>query len=248
MKNAMLALCLRSIMISLTIVCSGLSDSSFIASRQSDEPEISSNVLAIYAPVLESWRSAIGENFGYSEETPDVKTYPYICQALPNEFKQMRYAYYDIDDNGTAELFIATFHSLGYYHIADVFAIYDAKPIRLFEGVEDRGFWSRNWLDFSQDGKSLIVRASGGAPYTDIDFYKISENGYQVERIEGLTTYNPDDLDDFTPYYHLPDGTHKIADDMDKIVEKYYDKRYLDEEHFEHFSDFHMKLEWYKIV
>ena len=192
----------------------------------------------IYSPVLDSWKKAIQENFGYSEET-NVKPYPFICQSLPNEFSQAHYAYYDLDKNNIPELYIASFGD-HYSYIADVYTIHEGKPVRLFSGVEDRGFWGRNDLDFSQDGKALIVTGSGGALYTDTFFYKIAPNGYQVEMLEGITTYNPDNLEDFNSYYHLPDGTYKIATNVEEIEKKYYGGN-------TYFSDFHEQLEWLPI-
>jgi hypothetical protein len=216
---------------------------------QLNESKASPDASVVYAPVLISWKKAIQENFGYSKETQAVKTYPFIGQSLPNELSQAHYAYYDLDGNGTSELLIAAFYDSGYYHLADVFTIHNGKPVRLFEGVEDRGFWSRNRLDFSEDGRALIISGSGGAAYTNTDFYKVSESGYQVELLEGLTTYNQNDLNDLTPYYHLRDGTYEIATDIDQVMEKYYDSRYLDEsESLDYFSDFYKQINWQPVV
>lgn len=202
----------------------------------------------IYMPVLLSWEKAVQEGFGYNRDNQEVKEYPFICVSFPNEFSQMHYAYYDVDDNGTLELLIAAFFDSNYYHLADVFSIRDSTPVRLFEGVEDRGFWSRNRLDFSKDGHALIVSSSGGAAYTDLYFYRISENGYQVELIEGLSSYNPDDLEDISPYHHLSDGSYAIASNADGIMEQYYDRGDPDRQEDPYYSDFHLQIMWQPIM
>lgn len=211
--------------------------------------ETEPDAAAVYAPVLESWEKAIGEDFGYSAGVQNGTQYPFICQYLPNEFRQAHYAYYDIDGNGVPELLIASFYDFGYYYLADVFTIHEEHPVRLFEGVEDRGFWSRNRLDFSADGKSLICTGSSGAAYTTTDFYRIAGNGYQVELLEGLTTFNPEKPEEDTAHYRQPDGTYEIAADYDGVMEKYYGQKYSQrDETPDYSSDFHTTIDWSPIV
>ncbi len=241
MKKIASILVLLTLMIALS-ACANNTDSD-----QSHDIEPSPDATAVYAPVLEGWKTAVQENFGYSNETQDIKTYPFVCQNLPDEYAQVHYAYYDIDGNTIPELLIASFSDAGYAYICDAYTIHNAQPVRLFEGVEDRGFWSRNRLDLSKDGKSLIVSGSDGAAYANTDFYSVAKNGYQVEWIEGLTTYNPDDRDDLTPYHHLPDGTYEIADDLDQVMEQY--KTAPDGgANSDYFSAFYNKIDWQPVV
>jgi hypothetical protein len=201
---------------------------------------------ALYVPVLESWQTAIRESANSKEWTLEENPCPFICQFIPVEFDNIYYAYHDVDDNGIPELCIASFNGDQYCYIIDIYTIYGDKPVRLFVGVEDRGFWSRNNLDFSSDGNFLIIHKSGGASYWGDFVYKILPNGYRVEMVEGYTTYSPDNDDDITPHYHLPNGMQKATwDDYLKLCEKYFDKKYVEDDKTpQYFSDFHTQLEW----
>ena len=126
------------------------------------ESQISPKMATIYAP-LESWARAIKEDFGYSKNSEECKEYPYICQSLPNEFFDAHYVYYDIDGNGIPELLIASFYDSRYCYVADIFTIYKDKPVRLFAGVEDRGFCSYAILHSSN--RAGIVRGYYYAAY-----------------------------------------------------------------------------------
>ena len=213
--------------------------------------EISPEVAALYSPVLECWREAISENFGYSTDGFHIKAYPYIIEPMLDGLAH--YAFYDIDGNGIPELFIPAYFDFGYYFLADVYTIKDDSPVRLFEGVEDRGFWARNKLSFTKDGKGFFVHGSSGAAYSLRDYYRVSENGYQVELIEGFATYNPNDFNDERPHYRLPDGTYQCIpeNDMEFINDmknKYEDMGYFDKYGFRIPSVFYQQLNWQPIV
>ncbi len=205
---------------------------------------------AVYAPVLESWEGAIREGFGSIKGTGYAKRYPYIKMTLPSELCGAHYAYFDVDGNGVYELLIAAFFRSGdggweYLYMADIFTIHGDEPVRLFEGVEDRGFWTRNRLDFSADGQSLVIAGSGGAAYSTYDFYRVADNGYQVVLTEGLTTYNVNDPSDSTPYYHRADGTYVPAGSIDGVMDKYFEKTYFEgSAEAAYISRFNKRIAW----
>jgi len=215
--------------------------------------EISPEVAAIYTPVLECWQEAISENFGYSANSSHINTYPYVLMPLPNEMGLAHYAFYDIDGNGIPELFIAAYFDFGYYFLADVYTIKDNSPVRLFEGIENRGFWTRNKLNFTKDGKGFFVHGSNGASHSISDYYRVSENGYQVELIEGFATYNPNDSYDLRPHYRLPDGSYQCAPENDMefindMINKHEDMGYFYKYGSRIPSVFYQQLNWQLIV
>ena len=147
-----------------------------------------------YAPVLNSWRKAISEDFGSDYSENSHETYPYIPEFNVSDWltADTFYAYYDIDANGTAELLIAGYEKMeDWYYIFDIYTLKVDNPVRLLESLTDNGF--------DRDIDLLYINPSTGTityPLNDGEFKhcqvycRIASNGYSAQFIEAFNTWD----------------------------------------------------------
>ena len=139
-----------------------------------------------------------------------------IINAHEFESYKVYYALYDVDGNGTPELFIGGPWGRDTPPVIYDFFTFDGKqaisPFRE-AGYVERQFGYRVNLYFYSNG-IFEVDWSNGAMNYGVDFYRLSPDGYNVYPVESVSIKVPYDL--IMRFYH-------DAESKDEISEKEYD-------------------------
>ncbi len=147
-----------------------------------------------YAPVLNSWRQAINEDFGSDYSENSHGTYPYILDFNVSDWltADTFYAYYDIDANGSAELLIADYEKMeDWYYIFDIYALKGDSPVRLLESLTDNGFDRDIDLLYINPSTGTITYPIIGGEFMHCQVYcRIASNGYSAQFIEAFNTWD----------------------------------------------------------
>lgn len=119
-------------------------------------------------------------------------------RSVSENLNSIGYAKIDIDNNGVEELIIA---DAG--RILATYTVSNDKPVLVFEG------WNRNRY-YILDNGTIFNSGSGGAAYGVFGYYRVSENGTELEPIDiYFSDYCDDEMTQICWY-------HKIADNYSK--------------------------------
>lgn len=138
----------------------------------------------IYQPILNNYTEVINASLNGADTNELVRNYglnPYWVNEItkiPNAAK-VQYAFYDVDQNGIPELFIQ--NSVDLY---DAFGYDGNKIVRLVDkGIE-------NWGKLTLYQNGIIEEFSYDENGTTYNFYRMSANGYSLEKIESCYEYS----------------------------------------------------------
>ena len=159
-----------------------------------------------------------------------------IINAHAFESYKVYYALYDVDGNGTPELFIGGPWGRNTPPVIYDFFTFDGKqaisPFRE-AGYVERQFGYRVNLYFYSNG-IFEVDWSNGAMNYGVDFYRLSPDGYNVYPVESVSVKVPYDL--IIGFYHDAESEDGISEkEYDAILQKYIDAGEAD-------------LNWFEIV
>ena len=153
-------------------------DSGEIVDKNNEENE------SRYSSIIEEYRNAINDkdDVNLKEKYPNVN-FNYVYDG--NNFY---YAFYDMDNNGTDELFISTSDS--HDGFSDIFTYNGSNPVRLSEVST---YYHRIKTKIYDNG-IMYVHFAGSSQAGSLNFYKIAGDGYSLENI-GSYDYNCIDYD-----------------------------------------------------
>ena len=145
-----------------------------------------------------------------------------IINAHAFESYKVYYALYDVDGNGTPELFIGGPWGRNTPPVIYDFFTFDGKqaisPFRE-AGYVERQFGYRVNLYFYSNG-IFEVDWSNGAMNYGVDFYRLSPDGYNVYPVESVSVKVPYDL--ITRFYHDAESEDEISEkEYNAILQKY---------------------------
>jgi hypothetical protein len=145
-----------------------------------------------------------------------------IINAHAFESYKVYYALYDVDGNGTPELFIGGPWGRDTPPVIYDFFTFDGKqaisPFRE-AGYVERQFGYRVNLYFYSNG-IFEVDWSNGAMNYGVDFYRLSPDGYNVYPVESVSVKVPYDL--ITRFYHDAESEDEISEkEYNAILQKY---------------------------
>ena len=147
-----------------------------------------------------------------------------IINAHTFESYKVYYALYDVDGNGTPELFIGGPWGRNAPPMIYDFFTFDGRqaisPFREagYVGIE---FGHRVNLCFYSNG-IFEVDWSNGARNYGVDFYRLSSDGYNVYPVESVSIKVPYDL--IIRFYHDAESKDEISEkEYDAILQKYID-------------------------
>ena len=145
-----------------------------------------------------------------------------IINAHAFESYKVYYALYDVDGNGTPELFIGGPWGRDTLPVIYDFFTFDGKqaisPFRE-AGYVERQFGYRVNLYFYSNG-IFEVDWSNGAMNYGVDFYRLSPDGYNVYPVESVSVKVPYDL--ITRFYHDAESEDEISEkEYNAILQKY---------------------------
>ena len=145
-----------------------------------------------------------------------------IINAHAFESYKVYYALYDVDGNGTPELFIGGPWGRDTPPVIYDFFTFDGKqaisPFRE-AGYVERQFGYRVNLSFYSNGIFEVDWSNGAANY-GVDFYRLSPDGYNVYPVESVSVKVPYDL--ITRFYHDAESEDEISEkEYNAILQKY---------------------------
>ena len=145
-----------------------------------------------------------------------------IINAHAFESYKVYYALYDVDGNGTPELFIGGPWGRDTPPVIYDFFTFDGKqaisPFRE-AGYVERQFGYRVNLYFYSNGIFEVDWSNGAANY-GVDFYRLSPDGYNVYPVESVSVKVPYDL--ITRFYHDAESEDEISEkEYNAILQKY---------------------------
>lgn len=161
-----------------------------------DPKEMYKQVLDDYAAARREALSGVGMDVLFER---GYNVSEYWMWSLPNT-ANMRYAFADIDQNGTAELFIGVDGE-----VIDAFGYDGSKEVRLAE-LPGRGY-----LQLYENG-ILETYAHGGAASGIYEFYRMSPNGFTMDRVDILEC-NDDE--------YIRNDARITASEFQKLVDGY---------------------------
>ena len=145
-----------------------------------------------------------------------------IINAHAFESYKVYYALYDVDGNGTPELFIGGPWGRDTPPVIYDFFTFDGKqaisPFREagYVGIQ---FGYRVNLSFYSNGIFEVDWSNGAANY-GVDFYRLSPDGYNVYPVESVSVKVPYDL--ITRFYHDAESEDEISEkEYNAILQKY---------------------------
>ena len=148
-----------------------------------------------YAPVIDCWRTAIGENFGCDLVDERHNDYPYFADFNVTDWltADTFYAYYDIDANGTPELLTAGCErEEDWYYLFEIYALDGGSPVRLLAPLYGKGFDRELGLAHIYPDKGVInypIIKEDGFMRLEV-FCDIAPNGYEARFIEAFDTWD----------------------------------------------------------
>lgn len=144
-----------------------------------------------------------------------------IINAHAFESYKVYYALYDVDGNGTPELFIGGPWGRNTPPVIyDIFTFDNVQAINPFTELYD-GFGHRTNLYFYTNGIFEVHWSNGGYDNGE-DFYRLSENGYSVEFIETVSRFYGGYEENRLRYYHDAERKKEISQkEADAILQKY---------------------------
>ena len=159
-----------------------------------------------------------------------------IINAHAFESYKVYYALYDVDGNGTPELFIGGPWGRNTPPVIYDFFTFDGKqaisPFRE-AGYVGLQFGYRVNLSFYSNGIFEVDWSNGAANY-GVGFYRLSPDGYNVYPVESVSVKVPYDL--IIGFYHDAESEDGISEkEYDAILQKYIDAGEAD-------------LNWFEIV
>lgn len=145
-----------------------------------------------------------------------------IINAHAFESYKVYYALYDVDGNGTPELFIGGPWGRDTPPVIYDFFTFDGKqaisPFRE-AGYVERQFGYRVNLYFYSNGIFEVDWSNGAANY-GVDFYRLSPDGYNVYPVESVSVKVPYDL--IIGFYHDAESEDEISEkEYNAILQKY---------------------------
>ena len=145
-----------------------------------------------------------------------------IINAHAFESYKVYYALYDVDGNGTPELFIGGPWGRNTPPVIYDFFTFDGKqaisPFREagYVGIQ---FGYRVNLSFYSNGIFEVDWSNGAANY-GVDFYRLSPDGYNVYPVESVSVKVPYDL--IIGFYHDAESEDEISEkEYNAILQKY---------------------------
>ncbi len=171
-------------------------------------------------PPAEKSRSGEGGIWSLAGEV--ANSYLFINAFVFDDFK-VYYTLYDVDGNGTPELFIggSPWGSDEPNMIYDFFTFDGKQAISPFReaGYVGIQFGHRVKLYFYSDG-IFEVSKSNGANNHVVDFYRMSADGYNVDPVESVSYKVTYDL--IMRFYHDAESEDEISEkEYDAILQKY---------------------------
>lgn len=116
-------------------------------------------------------------------------------RSISENLNSIGYAKIDIDNNGVKELIIA---DAG--RILATYTVSNDKPVLVFEG------WNRNHYFILDDG-TIFNTGSNGATYGVFGYYRVSENGTELEPIDiYFSDYCDDEMTKICWYHKISDN------------------------------------------
>ena len=184
---------------------SAAEDDSDIADQENTDEYEENNTTGgtAFDEIIEEYKEAlVGNESLYNESINDENAfksvYPHVCAYAPMMVyaynTELKYAYYDIDNNGTMELLIGGDD--------DTHCIMD---IVTFDGNNTHGCFTNEWIGernavFIYNDGTIQYHGAGGAANSIEDLYRISSNGYDLELMD---SYEADwNLYPDTPYFN----------------------------------------------
>ena len=145
-----------------------------------------------------------------------------IINAHAFESYKVYYALYDVDGNGTPELFIGGPWGRNTPPVIYDFFTFDGKqaisPFRE-AGYVGLQFGYRVNLSFYSNGIFEVDWSNGAANY-GVDFYRLSPDGYNVYPVESVSVKVPYDL--IIGFYHDAESEDEISEkEYNAILQKY---------------------------
>ena len=145
-----------------------------------------------------------------------------IINAHAFESYKVYYALYDVDGNGTPELFIGGPWGRNTPPVIYDFFTFDGKqaisPFRE-AGYVGLQFGYRVNLSFYSNGIIEVDWSNGAANY-GVDFYRLSPDGYNVYPVESVSVKVPYDL--IIGFYHDAESEDEISEkEYNAILQKY---------------------------
>lgn len=187
-----------------------------------NERENGTEIDAFYA-IIEEYREALNGNESlYNDSLNDEEAfksvYPHVCAYAPTIAyaynADLKYAYYDIDGNGSMELLIGG--------NPDSPSILD---IIIYDGHEAHGCFTNEWIGernalYVYNDGTIHCHGAGGAVNSVEDLYRISSDGYDIELINSFEadwSLYPD-----TPYFNdeeflTPEEFNRVTVDLGYI-------------------------------
>ncbi len=174
---------------------------------------------SVYDAIIEEYREAMNGNESlYKESINDEdafkSVYPHVCAFAPTVVYgtglDLKYAYYDIDGNGSMELLIG-----GDYDTPCVLDIITYDGNAAHGCFTDEWIGERNSLYIYKDG-TIRYHGSGGATFHTEDLYRLSSNGYDLELINHYEV----DWESYSDAVYYDGEKYLTPEEFNKITEE----------------------------
>ena len=174
---------------------------------------------SVYDAIIEEYREAMNGNESlykesFNDEDAFKSVYPHVCAFAPTVVYgtglDLKYAYYDIDGNGSMELLIG-----GDYDTPCVLDIITYDGNAAHGCFTDEWIGERNSLYIYKDG-TIRYHGSGGATFHTEDLYRLSSNGYDLELINHYEV----DWESYSDAVYYDGEKYLTPEEFNKITEE----------------------------